>query len=152
MRSRRPVATLTVGAELLPLLRELLARGGHLPLVARGDSMRPALRSGDRLVLGPVDGAGVRPGEIVLWSHRGRVVVHRVVELRGSELRTRGDAAAEDDGWVPRAAVLGRVVRSQRGSSRLGRVLRFFLRRSPLHARLREVWSAGTDRIRRSTR
>ena len=143
MRSRRDLATLTVASELLPLLREVLGRGGHLPLVARGDSMCPALRSGDRLTLGPVRLEELRPGDIVLWSHRERVVIHRIVDFEGSDVVTRGDAVEADDGRIPRAAILARVVRTERDHGRIGRVVRLLLRGSRLHGPLRAVLRAG---------
>jgi len=111
---RRRIATLTVQSELLPLLREVVRRGGHLPLLARGDSMRPAIRSGDRLVLGPVGPGEPRVGDVVVWSDGRRAVIHRVLAVRGRRLKTRGDSRLYDDGWLDASALLARVVRPER--------------------------------------
>jgi len=125
MRLRTPVALLTVEADLLPLLRDVVARGGHLPLIARGDSMRPSLHDGDVLVLGPLKGGKVHVGDIVLWSAKRRAVIHRVVALRDNGLLTRGDARQRADGWVRLDAVIGRVVQVKRRRSirKVGRLL-----------------------------
>ncbi|MBI5545405.1 MAG: hypothetical protein HY901_16085 [Deltaproteobacteria bacterium] len=99
--------------------------------------MRPAIRSGDRVVIGPIDGQVLRIDDIVVWSQRRRVVIHRVVALLGNELRTRGDANAYDDEWVSRRAVIGRVVRSEPQPLGLLRVL--FRRLAPHGRRLLET-------------
>lgn len=125
--ARRGKAVLNVQSELMPLLREVLARGGHLPLVARGASMRPALADGDRLVVGPLGNSPLHPGDVVVWSHLGRVAAHRVVELGAGKAKTRGDACSRDDGWIPLSSILGRVTRAEashwRGSILLRRML-----------------------------
>jgi len=126
MRLTSPVATLTIEAELLPLVREVLGRGGHLPLLARGDSMCPAICNGDRLLLGPLEDGQVRVGDVVLWSASGRSAIHRVLQVDGDRVMTSGDALAGCDGWLSREAILCRVasVRRRNLFLRLGHGLR----------------------------
>ena len=82
----------------------------------RGDSMRPALEPGDRLVV--VRGRRPRPGQVVALAdprRPGRLVVKRVADVSGAGVVVLGDnpAASTDSrqfGPVPPAAVRGRVV------------------------------------------
>ncbi|WP_145724204.1 nickel-type superoxide dismutase maturation protease [Nocardioides sp. J9] len=97
---------------------------GHAPVrrkvglaVVRGDSMRPTLAPGDRLLV--AWGARVRPGRVVVARFAdGTVVVKRAVERRDGGWWLRGDnpaagvdsrhrgAVADDDVWaVARARV-----------------------------------------------
>ncbi|WP_436698511.1 nickel-type superoxide dismutase maturation protease [Nocardioides sp. BYT-33-1] len=84
--------------------------------VVRGDSMRPTLRPGDRLLVGY--GARVRPGRVVVARFAdGTLVVKRAVERRGSGWWLRGDnpsvgVDSRHRGPVPDEAVLG-VVRAR---------------------------------------
>ncbi|NYJ02115.1 hypothetical protein HNR19_002813 [Nocardioides thalensis] len=62
--------------------------------VVRGDSMRPALRPGDRLLVRY--GARVLPGRVVVARFAdGTVVVKRAVERRSAGWWLLGDAPAE---------------------------------------------------------
>ena len=80
-----------------------------------GDSMRPALIPGDRVLV--LRTGRYRPGHVVALAdpRTGRTIIKRVVATDGGEVVVRGDnAAASTDsrtfGPVPRAAVLGRAV------------------------------------------
>lgn len=69
----------------------------HGVIVVTGGSMAPALCEGDLLVYRR-HGTPPVNGELVLFEHRGGLVVHRVVGvLRDGGLRTRGDANASAD-------------------------------------------------------
>ena len=46
----------------------LLQSGKSIRVFARGDSMLPNLRGGDRLLCSPLDGRSVRVGDIVLYG------------------------------------------------------------------------------------
>ena len=62
--------------------------------VVKGDSMRPTLRPGDRLLV--VHGARVRPGRVVVARFAdGTVVVKRAAEQRWSGWWLLGDNAEE---------------------------------------------------------
>jgi len=107
------------------------ARG--LTLLSRvevvGDSMRPALEPGDRLVLSR--SRRPRPGELVAVvdpRQPGRTVVKRLVEVSPAGLTVLGDnAAASTDsrtfGPVAADAVRGRVVYRYHPAHRRGRLL-----------------------------
>ncbi len=92
---------------------ELLARGAEITFVARGASMWPFLRDGDRVTVAPLS-RRPRRGDVVLTRGAALGVVHRVIALRGDRVLTKGDALPRTDGWRPLADVLGRVARVER--------------------------------------
>ena len=62
--------------------------------------------------------AAYRPGDVVLFSRKGRLFVHRVVEMSGGAVVTRGDSMLDADPPVAVSDVLGRVESIERGGSR----------------------------------
>src|SRR6266566_9584122 len=56
----------------------------------RGFSMLPTISPGVPLEIVCDDEA--RPGDVIVFTHRGEVVVHRLLALRGNWMLTRGDA------------------------------------------------------------
>lgn len=72
--------------------------------------MEPALHAGDLIVYRRT-GAILTQGDLVVFEHRGTLVVHRVVGvLKDGAVRTRGDANDVVDAEpVPAAAVRGEV-------------------------------------------
>ena len=87
-----------------------LAIGWQTTTVMTG-SMEPAIQTGDLVVSRPIDAAELRPGQVVLVrdpDHPGRLRLHRLHTVDGSELVTKGDANPEaDSSPVPRSDVLG---------------------------------------------
>jgi signal peptidase I len=76
------VATLALVA--LAVLARRLAR--LEPVLVQGDSMRPTLRPGQRVAVGPLD-RPPRRGDLVVLQGPGREVVKRVVGLPGERVR-----------------------------------------------------------------
>ena len=103
------------GPALLDLLRAVLDKQAFFRFAARGYSMSPFIRDGDVLTIAPLTNApGI--GEVVAFVSpcNGRLTVHRVVAATRDGFLTKGDNAAEPDGVVPRAQLLGRVARVER--------------------------------------
>lgn len=94
------------------------AEDGDLLFVRfQGTSMRPGLRAGDVLVAAPLEGSGPRKGEIVLRARDEQVVeAHRVVDVLGDRLVTRGDSRPFRDRPWPVGRCRGRVVAVWRGN------------------------------------
>ncbi len=71
-------------AELTPLMESCLAAGQDVVMTVTGNSMAPFLRHRrDQVVLTPVDGAALQPGDVPFYRRdNGRYVLHRVVERR----------------------------------------------------------------------
>ena len=105
----------------------LLAARRFGRIVVEGDSMRPTLLPGDRLLV--VRGQRARPGDLVVTTdprERSRVVVKRVAAVGPEGLTMHGDnpAASTDSrvfGTVPSDALQGRVLYRYFPARRRGR-------------------------------
>jgi signal peptidase I len=104
LSSRRMIAV-TLGVLLLGIGTAFVV--GLRPLVIRSDSMSPAFRAGDVLVVRTVAAGAVAVGDVVTFSDSSRggaLVSHRVVavEQRGQERAfvTRGDQNSGVEHWV----------------------------------------------------
>jgi len=89
-----------------------------------GSSMNPTLRPGDYLLILPYDGRKVCTGDVIVFilpaGHSQ--IVHRVVSVDPSGIKTRGDNCNQVDDWVLSPEhILGRVV-SARGGNRRRRI------------------------------
>ncbi|MBR5093083.1 MAG: S24/S26 family peptidase, partial [Bacteroidales bacterium] len=72
------------------LAEERLAAGERVKLAFGGTSMLPTLRDTDTIVLEPLaDEPTV--GDVLLFHHEGRRVVHRLVSKRGNVFILQGD-------------------------------------------------------------
>ncbi len=98
-------------AELVELLAELLRRGEAIELQARGGSMYPMIRDGDRLRIEPVQADQLRRGDVIAYRRGGRLLVHRYLGRwpDSRALRARGDSHARVEPPLDPSAVLGRV-------------------------------------------
>ncbi|MFN2174582.1 MAG: signal peptidase I [Anaerolineales bacterium] len=65
------------------------------------DSMAPSLRAGDLVFLRP-SGKVIKPGTVVTYNLQGKLITHRVVEVLGDILITKGDNNQEVDPWQVR--------------------------------------------------
>jgi signal peptidase I len=94
---RRTIGLGVAGLALVALtvLARRLAR--LEPVLVQGDSMRPTLRPGQRLAVGPLD-RPPRRGDLVVVGREGFEVVKRVVGLPGEGLGGRVRFAY----WPPR--------------------------------------------------
>ena len=75
--------------------------------IVTSDSMAPAFQAGDLVLLQPVKEI-IQPGMVVAYDFQGDLITHRVVEVVGDMLVTKGDNNLEIDPWrVPFASVIG---------------------------------------------
>ena len=91
-------------------LRELLSRGLAARFQARGHSMHPTIRCGERLQVAPVNPAELVRGDVVLARQQRGLTAHRIVRIDGQRIITRGDNCAHDDPAFTAGDVLGRIV------------------------------------------
>lgn len=89
--------------------RQALAAGRTVQIRPVGGSMRGRIESGDLVTLAPVDPAEVWVGDVVLVEWRGNFLLHLVHEATADDLLI-GNNLGRQNGWVRRAAVIGRVV------------------------------------------
>lgn len=108
--------------ERADFLADMLASGKTLRFKVSGQSMRPAIRSGDYVVLQKPDVRTLRIGDLLLCRQAGgRVVLHRLVVIRRDRkghirrLVTKGDNMDICDPPVGPEAVFGRVVGTEPG-------------------------------------
>lgn len=69
----------------------------------RTESMNPAIKMGDMIVTGPLNGlfsGELQPGEVVTYIRNEGLITHRVVSVDGNTLLTKGDAMEESDPWT----------------------------------------------------
>ncbi len=104
---------------LAALVRNLAAEGRVVELPVRGNSMRPALRDGDRVRVAPATRTSVRLGDVVLRVEPSGPAIHRCVgwwPLRdGWRVLTMGDGARRLDAPLPPGRLAGRIVARVRG-------------------------------------
>ena len=108
------------------LIRDALGAGGEMWVSGSGGSMHPTIRHADPVLLAPL-GRGVRRGQVVLVPLGQRLMLHRVVDIQGDIVLTRGDARQRNDAPLPRRDVVARAlaVRRQSGVTTLVLTLRF---------------------------
>ena len=84
--------------------------------------MSPLIRDRDVLTIAPIDSLPMGLGEIVAFAspETRRLVVHRVIARSGDRYLMRGDNSSAPDGVVPERAIIGRVVRVERGGRAIG--------------------------------
>ena len=99
------IVSRTVLAILIIVLAGLafvyLVPGYNLYMV-RSESMVPYLKMGDLVITGPMDGpvsGEIKPGTIVTYEYRDELITHRVTEIDGSTIVTKGDAVEDADPW-----------------------------------------------------
>lgn len=104
-------------------IADALKRRGRISLRVHGTSMLPWVRPGDIALIRLISSENVRCGDVVLFRREEHLLVHRIVEKRGSidaaELFSKGDAHPASDGVVGEQELLGRVVRIYRGGHRI---------------------------------
>jgi len=112
-----------------------LARAALVLVRVEGDSMIPAYRSGDAVLVARKWAAGpIRPGDVVVCRlppglpGPGEYLIKRVTAVAAGEVTLRGDGPRSYDsrtfGAIPRACLLGRVIarltRTRGAAARLG--------------------------------
>lgn len=104
-------------------ISHVLERKGRVTLRVRGSSMLPWVKPGDVAIIRRAGIEDVRCGDVVLFKHESRLLVHRLVQkqgtLREARFLAKGDAHPGPDGIVDRDLVLGRVVRIYRGKKQI---------------------------------
>jgi signal peptidase len=91
---------------LIFIIAALLFLGSARIVVS--DSMAPSFRAGDLVLLEPIKDM-ISPGMVITYDFQGKQITHRVVEVVGDMLVTKGDNNQEIDPWqVPLTDVVGK--------------------------------------------
>ena len=64
---------------------DLLYRGHRVRFAAPGNSMHPAIRNNDTIVIEPIDPSAVHIGDIILYRSDTGLIAHRVVDKKENE-------------------------------------------------------------------
>jgi signal peptidase I len=125
---------------------DALARGVAVRFRAEGESMYPAIRSGEIIHVAPLSSDDVRIGDVLLCRQGSRVLVHRLVAITnpGEErhFHLRGDAKGGCDRPISATDIIGRVDAVYRDAREIrldawSQRIRHRVRRGALHLRAR---------------
>jgi hypothetical protein len=104
------------------IARELqLGRSQQMDVRFHGESMRPLLRDGDRVIVESVSWEQIRVGDLVTYRFEDKFPTRRVVRKRADSLLLFCDNWPELRWNVAREDVLGRATARERDGVRLGR-------------------------------
>ena len=118
------------------LAAQLLGQKNSIRFRAAGSSMRPFILDGDDVEIQPVAPPTLKRGDIVLIClSSGRLLLHRVVQVRPHKFLIQGDALLVADGWVDSDQVLGKVSAIYRQGKHIDPA-------APLRMRLGWLWLA----------
>jgi hypothetical protein len=115
--SGRSIATREVrlaGEQMLRVVREVTLMGGRAWITTTGTSMYPTLLESDGVLLEQAERLAI--GDVVLVDSDGTAILHRVVDVYGEFITTRGDSRMTSDATVRRGDVVARAVRARRGA------------------------------------
>lgn len=78
-------------------------------LTVMSHSMYPALNRGDLILVKGTTPEEIEVGTVVVFRHKDGLAVHRVVQMRGDTITTKGDANPEADNPITYDDIVGRV-------------------------------------------
>lgn len=107
-------------AELEPLIREIMEKGGEFKLKTNGVSMRPLLGDGTDSVFLVSPKRELDVGDIAFYKREsGQFVLHRVVGKRRDGYVMRGDNQIEGEYRVPHKSVIAEVTAVEKNGKRI---------------------------------
>lgn len=94
------------------IVTALLLQGKTVSTVVHGNSMHPAIRSGESVMIAPLQPNDLRPGSIVLFTYAQRLVLHRLIACnpRTATCRLAGDMSHSGTECIPVANCTGIAV------------------------------------------
>ena len=73
-------------------VHEFLLEGKSIRINIRGNSMKPFLREGSHQAeIAPTEGRNLKTGDVVLFRHCSRYVLHRIVAINDERYTMQGD-------------------------------------------------------------
>jgi polysaccharide biosynthesis/export protein len=94
----------------LDISSELLQSGYSIEFQANGNSMYPAIKNGEMITVQPVEISNIKAGDVVLYRNQNRVIAHRVVRVKDSQVILRGDSVQTFDAPIYAHQILGKVI------------------------------------------
>lgn len=101
---------------LIELIQAKIAKGASFRLEAKGSSMLPFIRNSDAITISALRNYSIDFGKPVAFidPKTNKLVIHRIVGRKNSSYLIKGDSAFGADGLIPKANILGCVVRIER--------------------------------------
>lgn len=81
-------------------VEENIAAGQQVKITLRGTSMLSTLHEGDTLTLAPLT-RHPQVGDVVLFRHYGKHLLHRIVKIHGGRITLQGDNCYSEEHAVP---------------------------------------------------
>jgi len=91
------------------LVADVARSFGEVRLKVTGASMIPSIWPGDVITVRH-DAVSLQPGQIVLFRRQGKLVAHRIIQVRGDVLSTRGDSLLSSDPPIHSPDIVGHVI------------------------------------------
>ncbi len=106
------IAFVLIIAALIPKALSYLLQTPYPIATITSSSMWPTLKRGDMVTVKHVEPEKLREGMIVVYkdSESKGFVIHRIVEIEGDEIVTKGDANEIEDEPVPSSDIIGSVL------------------------------------------
>lgn len=136
----------------------MLDKGIPFRFRAEGFSMYPFVRNRDVVTLSPLSNVELHLGDVIAFTRpeTGKLIVHRVIGKRGDSFLIKGDNLPGVDGLIPKANILGRVIRVERNGKGVffgigpeRRLIALFSRRGAIFSLLLPMWRLVRPVIRK---
>jgi len=107
-RERSAEPGTVIATALAVFLFLLVLWKGYWPMIVLSGSMEPSIRIGDIVV---VEKSQQEPhiGDVVAYKYSGMIILHRVINVTGNRLVTKGDANDAPDNPITTRQVLGKL-------------------------------------------
>jgi hypothetical protein len=143
--------------DLARLMESVLEKKAVCRFRASGFSMSPFIKDGDVVTVSRLTDRPVDLGRAVAFilPETGKLVIHRVVGIKGNSYLIKGDSRLVPDGLVPGGNILGFVTKVERGGKvvTLGlgpeRILIAFLSRTKVLSLIARCWKTIPLSVRR---
>lgn len=133
------------GQAMSELMKVVFEKGASLSFAAKGFSMFPNIREGDRITVSSLKSPQIGIGVVVAYTHpkTQKFAVHRVIKRKGRSYLIKGDNNLSPDGLIPRSNIQGYLAKLEREGRRISfglgpeRIVIALFNRSPsLHSLL----------------
>jgi len=105
------------GHAVAELMKAVFEKGLAFRFQAKGISMFPFIREGDKVTLVAAKSGGIKTGDVVAFFHpkSKTFTVHRIIKKKSRSYLVKGDHNSEADGAISESEILGRVIKIERG-------------------------------------
>ena len=112
------MSRLPLQEHIVDLGKESLSKGGSLLLRVVSDSMKPMLKIGDILTVKSATCDDIRCGDLIVFIVNHTYFTHRVLDINGEFIQTKGDWWHKPDPLLRLDAIIG-VVQSREHDGRI---------------------------------